>query len=55
MNLQSAFRRSRWDATPRERDMLKQQLAQLNGNEDTAAMLRALRKRMNITVVEARL
>jgi peptidyl-prolyl cis-trans isomerase D len=43
------------DATPQERDMLKQQLAQLNGNEDTAAMLRALRKRMNITVVEAQL
>jgi len=43
------------DATPQERDMLKQQLAQLNGNEDAASMLRALRKRMNITVVEARL
>ena len=43
------------DASPQEREMLEQQLAQLNGNEDTAAMLRALRNRMNITVVEARL
>lgn len=42
-------------ASPQERDMLQQQLAQLNGNEDAAAMLRALRARMNITVVEARL
>lgn len=43
------------EASPQEREMLKQQLAQLNGSEDTAAMLRALRERMNITVVEARL
>lgn len=43
------------DATPQERDMLQQQLAQMNGNEDAASMLRALRKRMNITVVEAQL
>jgi peptidyl-prolyl cis-trans isomerase D len=43
------------EASPQEREMLEQQLAQLNGSEDTAAMLRALRKRMNITVVEARL
>jgi peptidyl-prolyl cis-trans isomerase D len=42
-------------ASPQEREMLGQQLAQLIGNEDASALLRALRQQMKITVVEARL
>ncbi|NZA27531.1 peptidyl-prolyl cis-trans isomerase [Luteimonas sp. SJ-92] len=43
------------EASEQERQMLQQQLALLAGNEDAAAVLRALRERMKITVVEAQL
>ena len=42
-------------ATPSEREQLKQQLAQLRGNDDAQSLLRALRKRLKISVVEERL
>ncbi|MGV8930979.1 MAG: SurA N-terminal domain-containing protein [Luteimonas sp.] len=43
------------EASEQERTTLQHQLAQLVGNEDTAAMLKALRKHMKITVAEERL
>ena len=42
-------------ASEQELAMLRQQLAQMAGNEDATALVRALRERMRITVVEARL
>ena len=38
-----------------ERELLRQQLTMLAGNESAAAVLRALRERMKITVIEAQL
>ncbi len=43
------------EATEQERSTLQQQLGQLAGNQDAAAMLKALRKRMKVTVAEERL
>jgi peptidyl-prolyl cis-trans isomerase D len=43
------------EASEQERTTLQQQLAQLTGNDDAAAMLKALRSRMKITVEESRL
>lgn len=43
------------DASPQERQMLQQQLMQMRGNEAAQALVETLRKRMHITVVEARL
>ncbi|MBB6599778.1 peptidyl-prolyl cis-trans isomerase [Luteimonas sp. MC1825] len=43
------------DASPQERAMLASQFAQMAGQEDAETMLRALRRRMNISIVEARL
>lgn len=42
-------------ATPPQREQLKEQLAQLRGNDDTQSLRSALRKRLKITVVEERL
>ncbi len=42
-------------ASAQDREMLSEQLARIIGNEDANALLRALRQRMNVTVVEARL
>ncbi len=42
-------------ATAQERTNLQQQLAQMAGNEDAESLVRALRKRMQITVAEERL
>jgi peptidyl-prolyl cis-trans isomerase D len=43
------------EASEQERTALRQQLAQIAGNEDASGMLKALRKRMKITVAESRL
>jgi peptidyl-prolyl cis-trans isomerase D len=43
------------EASPQERQMLRQQLAMIRGNEAAAGLLENLRKRMKVTVVEARL
>jgi peptidyl-prolyl cis-trans isomerase D len=43
------------DASPTQRVQLQQQLAQVGGTEDAQALVRALRKRLNITVAEDRL
>lgn len=43
------------DASPQERAALQQQLQQLVGNEEADGLLRALRQRMTITVVESQL
>ncbi|WP_149194124.1 peptidyl-prolyl cis-trans isomerase [Luteimonas suaedae] len=43
------------EASAQERELLQQQLATLSGNEAAAALLRALRADMKITVVEAQL
>lgn len=43
------------DATPQEREQLETQLAQVVGNEDATALLRALRLQTKVTVVDARL
>jgi peptidyl-prolyl cis-trans isomerase D len=43
------------EASPQERQMLQQQLAAMRGNEAATGLLQSLRKRMKITVVEARL
>ncbi|MDH5823772.1 peptidyl-prolyl cis-trans isomerase [Luteimonas sp. RD2P54] len=43
------------EASEQERQMLQQQLALLAGSQDATAVLRALRERMKITVVEAQL
>lgn len=43
------------EAGAQERQMLQQQLAALSGNEAAATLLRELRERMKITVVEAQL
>lgn len=40
---------------PQERQMLRQQLAQMRGDQASRALVEALRKRMRVTVVEARL
>jgi peptidyl-prolyl cis-trans isomerase D len=42
-------------ATPEQRVQLQQQLAQVGGTEDAQALVRALRKRLKITVAEDRL
>jgi peptidyl-prolyl cis-trans isomerase D len=43
------------EATVAQRSTLQQQLAQADGNDDVAALVKALRKRMQITVAEDRL
>lgn len=43
------------DASPEQRVQLQQQLAQVAGTEDAQALVRALRKRLKITVAEDRL
>ena len=43
------------DASEQERAMLAGQFAQMAGQQDAEAMLRALRRRMNVSIVEARL
>lgn len=43
------------EATPDQRMQLQQQLAQLAGSSDADALVKALRKRMTITVAEVRL
>jgi peptidyl-prolyl cis-trans isomerase D len=43
------------DASEQERAMLASQFAQMAGQEDAEAMLRALRRRMHVSLVEARL
>ena len=43
------------EAMAQERELLRQQLTMLAGNESAAAVLRALRERMKITVIEAQL
>ncbi len=43
------------DASPQERAALHQQLQQLVGNEEADGLVRTLRQRMKITVVESRL
>ena len=43
------------EASEQERELLRQQLAMLAGNDSAAAVLRALRERMKITVIEAQL
>src|SRR3546814_6400728 len=42
------------EASEQERAALQQQLAQVAGSEDADGMLKALRKRMKITVAESR-
>ncbi|MEO5566568.1 MAG: peptidylprolyl isomerase [Luteimonas sp.] len=43
------------EATPAQRTTLKQQLAEIGGNDDVNALVKALRKQMRITVAEDRL
>ncbi len=43
------------DASPQEREMLQQQLAMMRGNAAATDLLQSLRKRLKVTVVEARL
>ena len=43
------------EASEQEREMLRQQLSSLAGDEDAMSLLRALRAQMRVTVVEARL
>ena len=43
------------EATAEQRAGLQQQLAQVGGNDDVAALVKALRKRMQVTVAEDRL
>ena len=43
------------EASEQERTMLRQQLARMAGDEDAMALLRALRQRMRVTTIEARL
>lgn len=43
------------EATADQRNGLRQQLAQVGGNEDVAALVKALRQRMHVTVAEDRL
>lgn len=43
------------EASEQEKELLRQQLTILAGNESAAAVLRALRERMKVTVIEAQL
>ena len=43
------------EVTDEQRTMLRQQLARAAGNEDVTALVKALRKRMQVTVAEDRL
>jgi peptidyl-prolyl cis-trans isomerase D len=43
------------EATTAQRTALQQQLGQVGGNDDVSALVKALRKRMRITVAESRL